>query len=230
MRLPSELQPAPRRWSLHHRPPFVEAYPTFSVGEAHRQAKHGIDHLVWRDRNRIVTGAARACWLSPQRLVVTFGIEERPYYDACSGELALDVTWKGSLDNNRRPFAPCPACGRHVDVLVHAGDWCCASKAHGLRHRSARLPDDVRCSEALADLEGAIEVDQALGATGKAHRGRVEQRDALLAKLGDRRLTANALHLAVVTTEWVRPIEPPRVCRRPWVVSHAAISMMSAAA
>ena len=24
--------------------------------------------------------------------------------------------------------------------------------------------------------------------------------------------------------------EPPRVCRRPWVVSHAAISMLSAAA
>lgn len=25
-------------------------------------------------------------------------------------------------------------------------------------------------------------------------------------------------------------VEPPRVCRRPWVVSHAAISMLSAAA
>ena len=206
MRLPSELQPPPRRWSLHHRPPFVEAYPTFSVGEAYRQAKKGADHLVWRDRDQIVTGAARACWASPQRLVVAFRIEERPYYDACSGELALDVTWKGSQENNRRPFAACPACGRHVDVLVHAKNWCCASKSHGLRHRSARLRDETRLSEALADLEGAIKVDQALGSTGKAHRARLEQRGVLLAKLGDRRPTANALHLTVVTTEWVQPV------------------------
>lgn len=30
--------------------------------------------------------------------------------------------------------------------------------------------------------------------------------------------------------EGVNAVEPPRVCRRPWVVSYAAISMVSAAA
>lgn len=207
MRMPTELLPSPRRWSLNDPPPFLEAYPTISVGAAYREGKQGRDHVVWRDDKRVITGAAQAIWNSPECLMLRYRIEERPYYDARSGEVGLSVVWKGSQENNRRPFVVCPRCGAHVDVLVHMGEWLCGKTTrHGLKHRSACLSKEVRWSEKLAELEGQIAVAEALGTIGRTHQKHLAERDGLLARLNYRPVTANTLQLARVTTEWVQAV------------------------
>lgn len=196
----------PARWSLRSPPPFIEAYPTLSVGEVARQLAEDRDHLIWRDRYEHVVGIARAEWLDPEHLAIRHRIEEQPYYDSQSGELTLPVTWKGSAENNKRPFTQCPLCQRSVDILVFAGSWHCSSPHHGLRYRSAGLSQVVRWSEKLAEVEGMLAVDQVLGATGKKHLKRAIEREALLVNLRHRSLEANSLQLVIISREWVRPV------------------------
>lgn len=206
MRLPSELQPAPRRWSLRDCPTFVEAYPALSIGEAHRQGRGGRAQLLWRNQKEHVTGAARIEWLGSDTLIVAYRIEEQTFLDEETGQISFDVIWKGSHDNNQRPFAACPLCRRHADIMVFVGVWCCGTK-HGLRHRSAQLRKEVRWSEALTDVEGEIALDQHRGLAGGAHRARIAKRDLLIDRLGQRRVTANVLALAINTADWVQPVE-----------------------
>lgn len=206
MRLPISLAPPRTRLSLENRPDYPEAYPRLSVGEADRRCRDGYDHLLWRDTKRIVAGAARATWTGRGELGLRYLVEEREYLEQAAGELTLRITWKGSQENNRRPFAACPECGRDVDVLVFHGRWCCTGGRHGLRHRTARLSQEVRWSEELADLEGAIAIAEAIGSSGKRLQAKVDQRDELLARLKHRTVTANVMQLARYTGEWVRPL------------------------
>jgi hypothetical protein len=192
-----------RRWTRREMPTYVEAYPRISIGAALREAGAGRAHLLWRDRGELVVGAACIEDQSRETVLLHYAADELPYAAESAGEVKLKLNWKGSRRDNARPFADCPQCPRHADVLVlRERCWACLG-CHRLKYRSALLREEVRWSEHLADLEAEISVGKLAGMREPAFRARVEERDHLARRLGGKPVTANSLYLTRISTEWI---------------------------
>lgn len=193
---------------MQDQPPFLEAYPVLRVGEALRALTRGAPHIMWRDRRDLPAGVAEISYAAG-RLQARFSLEDRAYLHAVRGEMTFAVTWKGSRDDNKRPFASCPRCQRDVDVLVCNGAWLCA-RCHGLKNRSWFLAEPVRLTEQLAEVEGKIASELL---AGRALEQAERDHDRLRERLGDHRLSASAPYLEVITREWVTPLNlvPPEL-------------------
>lgn len=169
-----------------------------------RVARAGRTHLLWRDRRDLVVGAAHVEVTARDALMLHYAVGEMPYGDESAGDLALRLVWKGSRPDNARPFAQCPKCPRHVDVLVlRDGRWAC-TRCHQLKHRSALLSEEVRCSERLADLEAEIRIGKLAALRATALSAKINQRDDLAERLNGKPVTANALYLTRISTEWIK--------------------------
>lgn len=193
-----------RRRSRFELPGYVEAFPRINVGAAIRKAGAGRSHLLWRDRHDLVIGAACVAVTAREAVSLHYAADELPYADASDGDVALRLIWKGSRRDNARPFACCPECPRHVDVLVHRERyWACAG-CHQLKHRSAVLREEVRWSERLADLEAEIRVGKPVAMREPVFRAKIDERDKLAERVSGKPVTANAECLARISTEWIK--------------------------
>jgi ribosomal protein L37AE/L43A len=193
-----------RQWTLQERPPYLEADPRVSIGAVMRERRYGRTHLLWRDQRGNVVGAACFDGASAVSLALHYTASDSPYVERSAGELAFRLVWKGSEEHNKRPFAYCPRCPRHVDVLVLSQScWACA-KCHRLRNRTATLRNEVRWSERLAAIgeEEASSPDEN-GVAEQIFDAATPERIRLARRLNHKRVTANALYLVRVDAEWI---------------------------